>query len=357
MTVSSKTNTTLDKSSYRYDYYNPRGMPGDLSFIYSSSPPLRTACAEQYMNVMPDFIRRTCRKQFTYSMERSNLNDYGHNIDVCDGKSKTSVRMISPINGLASDSDAAYLDCVIKSCLRIDSTASKAKKVTFADTHGLALTMVKYMKEATAEPPVWEDLGYVMRSLRLSSTAVVHEPSIAPEKQTLVADFKQPAADYLKFKDKLERNNISLENVILKELTSISGTIKVKNISFEKRVFIRITFDKWSSFTDHEASYIKNFCDDNIYDTFQFNIAVPKSFDPVTQKVEFCVCFESDKSQFWDNNGDGNYVISTNVYAADHCVQPKIEKLPGRVLPSTYCELPSPQFNTWIDWENKGRFY
>nr|XP_039262700.1 protein phosphatase 1 regulatory subunit 3C-like [Styela clava] len=354
MTVSSKADTTLERSSNRYDYYNPHGMPGDLSFIYSSSPPLHSACSEQYMNVVPDLIRRSCRNQFTRYMENAKVNGYRH-LDVFDGKVGNPLRTPSPVNGISPESDSVYLDSVIKSCLRMNTAVSKSKKVTFADTHGMSLTMIKYMKEATTEPPVWEDLGFVMRSLRLSSAACAQEPSIAPEKQTLVADFKQPAADYIKFKQNLEINNVSLENVILKELTSISGTIKVKNISFEKKVFVRITFDKWLSFSDHEATYIKNFCDDEIYDTFQFNIAVPKSFDPVMQNVQFCICFASEKGEFWDNNNGGNYVISTNVSVVSNCVKPSTDKV--HALPSTYCELPSPQFNTWLDWENKGRFY
>ncbi len=39
------------------------------------------------------------------------------------------------------------------------------------------------------------------------------------------------------------------------ETCRMKGTIKVKNISFEKRVFLRVTCDNWRSYMDYVAVY------------------------------------------------------------------------------------------------------
>lgn len=47
--------------------------------------------------------------------------------------------------------------------------------------------------------------------------------------------FAQPASEYVKFRATLERQNVALENVILRnEECTLSGTIKVSNICFRK---------------------------------------------------------------------------------------------------------------------------
>lgn len=44
---------------------------------------------------------------------------------------------------------------------------------------------------------------------------------------------------------------MSLENVIVKDEDSlVVGTIKVKNVGFEKEVVVRVTFDDWQSQQD-----------------------------------------------------------------------------------------------------------
>jgi hypothetical protein len=54
-------------------------------------------------------------------------------------------------------------------------------------------------------------------------------------------NFAQPASDYLKFRSTVERQNVGLENVVLKnDLCKITGTVKVKNIAFDKQVCFRV---------------------------------------------------------------------------------------------------------------------
>ncbi|GBP96184.1 Protein phosphatase 1 regulatory subunit 3C-B [Eumeta japonica] len=70
-------------------------------------------------------------------------------------------------------------------------------------------------------------------------------------------DFKQPASDYL-FQESHRDNCVCLENVIVKDEESIVvGTVKVKNISFEKEVIVRVTWDDWKSQQDIFCTYNK----------------------------------------------------------------------------------------------------
>ena len=121
--------------------------------------------------------------------------------------------------------------------------------------------------------------------------------------------FNQPASNYLEFRKRLEESNVSLENVIVKSNENdLTGTVKVKNISFEKRVIIRSTTDNWSSHQDVNCSFVDNNTSSSvtiIYDTFSFKLSLNDSND----NVQFCVCFQSPQGEYWDNNDGKNYKL------------------------------------------------
>ena len=50
-------------------------------------------------------------------------------------------------------------------------------------------------------------------------------------------NFNQPASDYVRFRQKIEHECVSLENVLLNRF-QINGTIKVKNVHFQKVFYI-----------------------------------------------------------------------------------------------------------------------
>lgn len=103
------------------------------------------------------------------------------------------------------------------------------------------------MSEPSSVPPLWsiEFLSHVTQGL------------ISPEiTEEWTITFRQPASDYLNFRQKLDTKNVSLENVIVKENESmLVGTVKVKNLSFEKEVFIRLTWDDWKTSQDTFCTY------------------------------------------------------------------------------------------------------
>uniref|UniRef100_A0A915M630 CBM21 domain-containing protein n=1 Tax=Meloidogyne javanica TaxID=6303 RepID=A0A915M630_MELJA len=90
----------------------------------------------------------------------------------------------------------------------------------------------------------------------------------------------QPASEYLKFRDTLDRLKVALETVRLRnDLRRMNGTIKVANIAYEKSVFVRISDDRWSTFQDRHA---KHQCSPSkAFDTFRFDFGIPRNDESV----------------------------------------------------------------------------
>ncbi|KAM7392282.1 hypothetical protein PAMA_007410 [Pampus argenteus] len=196
----------------------------------------------------------------------------------------------------------------LSSCLRFQRShcvdqiraedARKAKKqVTFADHKGLSLTRVKVFSQFNDPIDIPLNIQEMLRSA-LSVTA---------EEDKLVLDFTQPSSDYLHFRQSLERNHVSLERCVLKE-KALSGTVKVKNLTFEKSVKLRVTFDSWKSHTDVACVYMKDAYLSSYSDTFSFQVSLPDNLRPY-EHIEFAVCYEVGGCEYWDSNQGKNYRI------------------------------------------------
>ncbi|KAL5291207.1 PPP1R3B family protein [Megaselia abdita] len=224
---------------------------------------------------------------------------------------------LSTSSSLNRTPSAPEMPCPPKSCLsrrhHNDTCNNKSldaqsrKKVIFADDQGYSLTQVKIMSEPSNCPPLWS----------LKFLEQITQGFVAPHPtstDTWTVDFKQPASDYLSFRQKIDKNYVSLENVIVKDEDSlVVGTIKVKNVSFEKEVVVRVTFDGWQSQQDIFCNFSRIFNPVGIqtsahivYDTFSFKIALPPS---PSKKIEFCICFRAGGQEYWDNNDNTNYTI------------------------------------------------
>ncbi len=99
--------------------------------------------------------------------------------------------------------------------------------------------------------------------------------------------------------------------------------IKVKNISFQKNVFARITMDDWKSSYDLNAVYVKSESQKietenadssgfSSFDFFGFCLIIPEKVQEngkeTTLRIEFALCFEGGTYEtFWDNNSGQNY--------------------------------------------------
>lgn len=193
------------------------------------------------------------------------------------------------------------------SCRSWQNSKSKTKKkVVFADSKGMSLTAVHVFSTFDNKETATSELQFDLEDLEeLKNT--LHINSV----QSRILDFLQPAADYLDFRSHLLKNLVCLENCTLQE-RALTGTIKVRNLAYEKSVHVRITFDSWKSFEDIECTFMNNVygCQDT--DTFSFAIELP-GYVPPQNKVEFCISFRTGEQIYWDNNDGRNYgLISTS---------------------------------------------
>lgn len=185
------------------------------------------------------------------------------------------------------------------------SPTKNKKRVVFADDRGLALEQVKVMTEPSDCPPRWRDefFEHVTRGETVKVALDRWEPV-----------FPQPASDYLEFRRKLEHDNVSLENVIARETDqTVSGTVKVKNLAFNKEVTVRVSTDNWISFKNYQCSYVPSgsegtsVCD--IYDTFSFIFEIPPEAASKGHTIVFCILYNCEGDEYWDNNGGNNYKL------------------------------------------------
>lgn len=202
---------------------------------------------------------------------------------------------------------------------QVSTTKSKKKQVSFADHRGMALTRVKVFSEF--EDPI---------DIPLNIQELLHSAVSLSEKDTLVLDFAQPSADYLLFRQRLECNYVCLEHCTLKE-RALAGTVKVKNLAFEKFVKLRVTFDTWKSHVDVPCQYMKDTYSSKDRDTFAFEVNLP-SIVRLHERIEFAVLYEVDGVQHWDSNEGQNYRI-----------------IPSSLKKDQQCP-PSPTQNGTSDW-------
>uniref|UniRef100_A0A1A8IJU7 Protein phosphatase 1 regulatory subunit n=1 Tax=Nothobranchius kuhntae TaxID=321403 RepID=A0A1A8IJU7_NOTKU len=177
-------------------------------------------------------------------------------------------------------------------------TKKTKKHVTFADHKGLALTRVKVFSKFTDPIRIPINIEKMLSSKHTLASS---------EENKLVLDFIQPSSDYLLFRQNLEKNLVSLEHCMLKE-KAFAGTIKVKNVSFEKSVTLRVTFNSWRSHSDVGCEYVKDSYPSTYCDTFSFDVPLPTKLRP-NENVEFAVCYRVGGVEHWDSNQGRNYRI------------------------------------------------
>lgn len=250
-------------------------MPMDVGFYFSSSPPLCQGFLGSYEKLQKTKQRvGNCRSkhQQLYEPLRPCLSSHRAAAD----------------NG---DDDA--------------SAAATKKKVVFADSKGMSLTAIhvfsKFDDEAFRSRSE-DELLFDMNDLEAATVDLKISSG-----RSLLLDFQQPSADYLGFRNRLIHNSVCLENCSLQE-RSLTGTIKVRNIGFEKSVRLRATFDSWASSTEVDCTFLNNVYSCQDTDTFAFVLELPNSILP-QHRVEFCICYQVQDHTFWDNNEGKNYTL------------------------------------------------
>ncbi|KAM3659373.1 protein phosphatase 1 regulatory subunit 3C-B-like [Ammospiza maritima maritima] len=180
------------------------------------------------------------------------------------------------------------------------SKGQKKKQVVFADMKGLSLTAVRFFSK------IEEDLCDLQHAL---SDLAGFRPKKSPlwEAGRYVLDFPQPSANYVAFRNSLHSNLVCLESCVIQG-RALSGTVKVQNIEYEKKVMVRITFDGWKSFRDIPCQYMHSTYGSADTDIFTFELTLPKP--SISHRgAEFCISFQCGQKTHWDNNHGKNYKI------------------------------------------------
>ncbi|XP_068422765.1 protein phosphatase 1 regulatory subunit 3C-B-like [Clinocottus analis] len=188
----------------------------------------------------------------------------------------------------------------------------KNKHVIFADAQGLSLTAVRVFSDEEEQSdldllPSLQGLGSMTQD-GYSCTVSTCCPGTR-----LVLGFPPPSADFQAFRAKLAESMVILENSSVTE-QALQGTVRVRNISFQKEVQIRITFDSWQSYRDVPCTYLQKRFGGPQTDIFEFDVAIPKVLD-AKRKIEFCLSYlpGGHSEPFWDNNDKQNYSIAVCV--------------------------------------------
>jgi hypothetical protein len=171
------------------------------------------------------------------------------------------------------------------------------KMVRFADSFGFDLEKVKFITNKSYEwtPVVVDDKD---DSLGNETKPVISKPFLV-----LIPLFglKKTIFDSSLI-IKLDEHKYDYENGIIKCI------VKVKNVSFEKKIIARISFNSWQSFYDLEAIYVRS-DEHKVFDYFGFCIVIPMTSKQIT-RIEFALCYttlDGRGQTYWDNNGGENY--------------------------------------------------
>jgi hypothetical protein len=89
----------------------------------------------------------------------------------------------------------------------------------------------------------------------------------------------QPSDDHIKFARQLVTNNVALKNVVVvtdNDKFQLTGSVLVKNMTFEKNVFIRFTLNNWESYIDQPCTH-KQACTSNLaqFSCLLFSVLTP----------------------------------------------------------------------------------
>lgn len=228
----------------------------------------------------------------SYGSSRQTFDQFYKN-NSSNGKKTKQCTPIQHTDNSLADIDTMSLHFSESECLNSIKTEvvhsthrhGRVKKVSFADDFGYRLTEVKYFSDPARA-------GHV-------ETAV------------LVPDFPTPTS----VREVLsEVNSVSLESLSVSTARTLLGTVRVKNLAFDKRVFARCSFDAWKTSTDIPCVYRPTFYSgeiDKSHDRFSFALTVPPDF--TSGSAEFALCFQCDGKEYWDNNSGANYrLISPN---------------------------------------------
>ncbi|KAG7660632.1 GAC1 [[Candida] subhashii] len=100
--------------------------------------------------------------------------------------------------------------------------------------------------------------------------------------------------------------------------TYLYGLINVKNLAFEKKLYIKLTLNNWKTSIVFGGNSIINFVKSiGDIDQFKFKINVDdlilNKYDGVNVDLQMCLKYEVNNQTYWDNNGGANYQFTLSM--------------------------------------------
>lgn len=189
---------------------------------------------------------------------------------------------------------------------------SRSQQVRFVDSLGLDLEEIKVFK-VQEQPQIPE---HVIFRLMMSS-----ELAFRKSLELALPYFKPCFSDNLGaepgFLEHLRRQRVCLEQVLCSE-QGITGTIRVLNLAYEKKVTVHYSFTSWRIHTETTASWVSsgNRATPGAPETdlFRFRLPVPPFILEPGTILEFAICYHVQGSSYWDNNNGQNYKLSCHSY-------------------------------------------
>ncbi len=102
--------------------------------------------------------------------------------------------------------------------------------------------------------------------------------------------------------------DVAAENIDLVG-TTLQGTVRVRNIAFEKWIAVRFTLDKWQTTSEVTARYEESF-QNGTFDRFTFSIKLADVLSRAEEKtLDLSVRYSVAGREIWDNNSGRNYQV------------------------------------------------
>lgn len=269
----------------------PAVMPVDLAMCLSLS---RRQPLYQLLSMAP--LKPTQRRpQPTDSPQRSSVRSPHHSF-ASPYPSSTSLHSSSAPAGP-------------RSCFRKDGAGLNKKRVVFADAKGLALTAVRlFIPEHSNPSPTL---------LMKPAPAKLQGQQLMSNKQQrykMRLGFPKPTLDLKAFLARLRETGVQLGSCNISE-HFLSGKVCISDVSTEKTVHMRVTFDSWRSHHDIPCTFLQQQrCGSSDLDVYSFDLSLPKNIDP-KERVEFCVYFKPGPgaTPHWDDNRGLNYRVCMEI--------------------------------------------
>lgn len=137
---------------------------------------------------------------------------------------------------------------------------------------------------------------------------------LAPRYELVACNFASPSLQ-LSFGQRLEAQSVLLHSVVTAE-TTVYGTVSVLNLHYTKKVLIRYTFNEWATFVEREATYMLG-SHDGKTDKFSFVIyARPEDFGAQKNNLATAFTAYSQANTFVANSDEASNSSHPRLYFA-----------------------------------------